>query len=384
MKIPTRRTIAGATAATVVWLAGAVWAGGQAPAPSEQAQRPPMAEEVFKNIRVLRGIPVDEFMGTMGIFSAALGMSCEDCHSSSDTTWENYALDTSPKKVTARRMVQMMSSINQASFGGRQVVTCYTCHRGNSRPKVTPSLAALYSAPLDEPDDIVQPDPGAPSADQILDKYIQALGGAQRLASLTSFVAKGKSVGYGPEGYDRPVEIFARAPDQRATIIHTLDGDSTTIFGGRAGWSAVPHKPLPVLALSKGDLDGVKLDAELSFPARIKGTLRDWRVGASTEIDNRPVHVVQGVSAGGSLATFYFDQGSGLLVRLVRYADSRVGRLPTQIDYSDYRDVAGVKMPFRWKMTWLDGLENFELTEVQPNAPIDAAKFARPAPPPAR
>ena len=137
MTIPSTRTILGATAAMVVWLAGAVWAAGQAPAqntPQATAQRAPMSEEVFKNVRVLRGIPVDEFMGTMGIFSAALGMSCEDCHLASDATWANYAIDTSPRKQTARRMVQMMTSINQASFGGRQVVTCYTCHRGDTHP----------------------------------------------------------------------------------------------------------------------------------------------------------------------------------------------------------------------------------------------------------
>ncbi len=82
--------------------------------------------------------------------------------------------------------------------------------------------------------------------------------------------------------------------------------------------------------------------------------------------------------ARGTLATFYFDSKSGLLVRLVRYADSRVGRLPTQFDYADYRDVSGVKMPFRWKMTWLDGFEDVTLTEIQPNVPIDATKFAKP------
>jgi photosynthetic reaction center cytochrome c subunit len=382
MTIISRRTILGATAAMVVWLAGAVWAGGQAPAPAPgTAQRPPMSEEVFKNVRVLRGIPVDEFMGTMGIFSAALGMSCEDCHSSSDTTWENYALDTSPRKATARRMVQMMNSINQASFGGRQVVTCYTCHHGTSKPRVTPSLAALYgSFPIDDPDEVV-PAPGAPPAAQILDKYIQALGGQQRLAAITSFIAKGIAVGYGPEGTDRPIEIYAKAPNQRTTIIHTLSGDSTSVYDGRLGWHAAPHKPVAVLPLSGGELDNVKLDAELSFPGRIKETLRDWRVGLPTEIDEKPVQVVQG-TAGGALATFYFDSDSGLLVRMVRYANSKVGRLPTQIDYSDYRDVSGVKMPFKFKVTWLDGLENVTLNDIQVNVPIDPARFGKPAAPP--
>jgi len=89
---------------------------------------------------------------------------------------------------------------------------------------------------------------------------------------------------------------------------------------------------------------------------------------------------VQGTTPGGSIATLYFDPNTGLLVRMRRYAASPVGRMPTQFDFSDYRDVAGVKMPFKWTMTWLDGRENVELSEVQPNVPIDAAKFAKPAP----
>src|SRR5215510_11340607 len=150
-----------------------VLAAAQGP-PAEEA---PLAEQVFTNVRVMRGIPVDEFMGTMGFFSASLGMSCEDCHGASDTTWENYARDVSPKKATARRMIQMMASINQTSFGGRAAVTCYTCHRGGAKPKVTPSLALLYgAAPPEEMDDVVASAKDAASVDQIFDKYLQAIG----------------------------------------------------------------------------------------------------------------------------------------------------------------------------------------------------------------
>jgi len=376
MKLTFPRMVLGA-GLLAAHIAAVVTVSAQAP----QAERAPLAEEVFKNVRVLRGIPADEFMGTMGVFSAALGWSCEDCHKGSDAKWENYALDTSPRKATARRMVTMMASINQASFGGRQVVTCYTCHRGSNRPRVTPSLAALYGATtLDEVEDVVLPATGQPTAVQILDKYLQALGGAQRLATLTSVVSKGTSAGYGPEG-TRPIEIFAKAPGLRTTILHTLDGDNTTTYDGRAGWIAAPHRPVPVLALTGGELDGVKLDAELLFPARIKDTLGGWRVGVPTEIDDRPVQVVQGSRPGGALATFYFDSQSGLLTRLVRYANSKVGRLPTQTDYADYRDVSGIKIPFRLTVTWLDGIEKVELTDVQLNTPVDVAKFAKPAAP---
>jgi photosynthetic reaction center cytochrome c subunit len=377
MRSGSRRTFLGAAGMTVVWLLGAALAGGQA----GPGQKPQMAEEVFKNVQVLKGIPVNEFMGTMGVFSAALGMSCEDCHSASDRNWEQYALDNTRKR-TARRMVLMMAEINRANFGGRQVVTCYTCHRSSDRPTVTPDLSTLYSGRLAENPDILAQAPGAPAADQVLDKYVQALGGPQRLASLTSLVAKGTSSGYGPEGEKRPVEVFVKSPAQRTAIIHTLDGDSTTTYDGRGGWIAAPHRPVPVLPLTGQELDAARLDAELAIPARIKDALTKWRVGPPATINDRDVQVVQGTSAGGVTATLYFDKESGLLVRQVRYVDSPVGRMPTHVDYADYRDVAGVKIPFRLNLVWLDGQEAIQLTDVQPNVPIDAARFGKPTPPP--
>jgi hypothetical protein len=362
---------------TAVCLLGSALAYGQA-APEP---KPPMAEEVFKNVQVLKGIPVDEFMGTMGIFSAALGMSCENCHAANDSKWENYAGDNTARKRTARAMIGMMAAINKTYFGGRQVVTCFACHRGGDHPKTTPELDVIYGAnPSDELDDAVEQAPGAPSADQILDKYIEALGGAERLARITSFVAKGTSSGYGPESAKRPIEVYAKAPALRSMIIHTDNGDSTTTTDGRAAWISAPLRPVAVLPLTGGELEGAKLDAALSFPGQVKQALGRWRSGAASIIDDRRVQVVQGTSAGGSIATLYFDPETGLLVRMRRYASSPVGRMPTQFDFSDYRDVAGVKMPFKWTMTWLDGRENVELSEVQPNVSIDAVRFAKPGP----
>jgi hypothetical protein len=236
----------------------------------------------------------------------------------------------------------------------------------------------LYGAPPDEEeDDIVQPARDAPSADQIFDKYVRALGG-----TLVSFTAKGTSSGYGPESEKRPLEVYAKAPNQRTAVTHTLNGDSTTVFDGRSGWVAAPLRPVPVLSLTGGELEGARLDAEMLFPSRVKQAFPQWRVGRPAVINDRKAQVVQGTSASGaSFATFYFDAESGLLVRLIRYANSSVGRVPTQFDYSDYRDVAGAKMPFRWTMTWLDGRENVELTEIQPNVSVDAARFAKPPAP---
>lgn len=342
-----------------------------------------MAEKVFKNVKVLTGIPVDEFMATMGFFSASLGMTCTDCHTAeSGGSWAKYADDTELKQ-TSRRMIGMVAGINKAYFGGKREVTCYSCHRGGDRPVLTPSLVELYGppGPTREPDQLVQQS-GKMTADQILDKFIDAVGGAQRLAGVTSFVGKGTYQGYA-ESEKHPFEIFAKAPAQRTTILHGgPGGDTVNTFDGQNGWIAAPatDKPVSLLELTGGDLQGAKLDAELAFPAGIKQDLTQWRVGFPAEIDDREVQLVQGTVDGRYPVNLYFDSKSGLLVRWVRYEDSPVGLNPTQVDYSDYRDVGGVKMPFHWITTWLDGRAITELTEIQPNVPIDASKFAKPAP----
>jgi photosynthetic reaction center cytochrome c subunit len=366
-----------AGAAVAVCLLGSALALAQA----GQTPRQQMSEEVFKNVQVLKGIPVDEFMDTMGMFSAALSLNCIDCHvSESVGTWEKFGDDT-PLKQTARRMVTMVNAINKDQFRGVRSVSCYTCHNGNLQPRVIPNLAAQYATPVEDPNDTnIHAVPGGPTVDQVFEKYLQAVGGRQRLANLTSFTAKGTFIGFETEQTKVGVDIFTKAPGQRTTIVHTNIGDSVRVFDGRAAWIAAPDKPLPLMTLTGGNLDGAKIDAIVAFPAQIKEAFSQWRVGA-TGIDDKEVRVVQGTNPRQPPVNFYFDE-SGLLVRVVRFVDTAVGRVPTQTDYSDYREVAGVKMPFKWIATWTDGQATTELSEVQPNTAIDASRFARPAPAP--
>ena len=114
------------------------------------------------------------------------------------------------------------------------------------------------------------------------------------------------------------------------------------------------------------------------FPSQVKTLATRWRVGNATSIDDRDQWMVQGNTPGGLVLSLYFDQETGLLTRSVRYTDSPVGRIPTQIDYSDYRDVAGVKMPHKMLLSWVDGRDSFELTSITANANIDAARFNKP------
>ena len=362
-----------------------VLAVAPASAQTAQADKPPMADDVFKNIQVLRGLTVDQFMGTMGFIAAALSMNCVECHDTSSS--EAFALDN-PRKQMARRMILMVDAFNKTNFGGKREVTCYSCHRGDARPRVTPSLAEQYSTPLpDDPNEIEisdNPIPDAPTADQLLDKYIQALGGAQRLSSVTSFIARGTYTGFDTGISKVPVDIYAKAPNLRTTVVHLSSGDNIRTADGRNFWttSAGTFLPIPVLVMSGGELEGAKLDAALSFPGQIKQMLKDWRSNfPSTTIDDNDVEVVQGTGAYNTPVKFYFDKKSGLLVRLVRYTDTALGLIPSQTDYSDYREVSGVKMPFRWTVTWTDGRSTVELSDLRVNTPIDAAKFARPTPP---
>jgi hypothetical protein len=365
-------------------------------------EKPLLAEQVFKNIQVLRGLPVDDFMGAMGVMVAALESDCADCHEGAGTDRVNWAADT-PKKIRARGMVAMMANINKTYFGGRQMVTCWTCHRNRGTPLVTPSMAVMYGAANTEPDDVVTQIPGLPPAESILDKFIQASGGAQRLAGLTSFVARGESVGFGGFGGNGAVEIIAKAPDKRAMSIvfkaETGRGDQIRTYDGRTGWLRTPLNVVGEFQLSGTDLDGARVDAMLSFPGQIKQTLTNWKSAPPTTITDLPapssqtafqqgsaseqehnVDVVQGTGPRGLLVTLYFDRQTGLLLRELRMGNSPIGRIPTQIDYADYRDVNGIKLPFRLTFAWLDGRDSIVVNDIRTNVPVDEAKFGKPAP----
>jgi photosynthetic reaction center cytochrome c subunit len=375
--------VLGAMATIAVWMLNIASAAGQA-VPAKQL----MSEQAFKNVTVLKGIPVDEFMDTMGFISASTNYNCTDCHAEAkvEGDWSVYAEET-PRKATARRMILMVQSINKTNFGGARVVTCYTCHRNlQGAPRVTPSLAEQYGEPpTPDPNEvqITRQAPGAPSADQIFDKYLEAVGGAQKAAAITSIVFKGTYQGYAEP--KAPVDIYLKTPNQRTMIVHTDGGDRTTTFDGSNGWMAAPaaDKPFPLIRYTNGDLDAVRLDAVLCFPAGIRQAITKPVTGSGA-IDDKDVVVVQGTANGGrSSVKLYFDKQSGLLVRQMRYADTMIGRVPVQVDYSDYRDVApaGVKLPFHVITTWTDGRSDVQLSSAQSNVPIDAAKFNQPTPP---
>ena len=398
MKLWSRRGILAASGITAVGLLSVALAVAQ----TTSQEKPLLAEQAFKNIQVLKGIPVDDFMETMGVMAASLDFDCSDCHVAAGTDQVDWAADT-PRKVMARIMINMVANLNKSNFAGRQLVTCWTCHRNRDVPLVTPVMETIYGTVTIEPDDVIVAADGLPSAESILDKYVEAAGGAQRLAGLKSFVGKGTSVGFGGFGGGGDVELVAEAPDKRATIILFKEapgrGDQIRTYDGRTGWVRTPLNVLGEFQLSGGDLDGARVDAQLSFPAQIKQVLTNLKTGPSGTITDLPapssqsslqkdvtlgqshdVDVVQGNGPRGILVTLYFDRKTGLLLRELRYGNSPIGRVPTQIDFADYRDVNGIKLPYRITYAWLDGRDSIVLNDIKTNVPISEAKFGRPAP----
>lgn len=320
----------------MIWLAGTSLVNRVlAQAPSETNRK--TAGEFFKNVSTstLKVLSVDDFIGSMGVVSADLGLDCADCHPGAGSDKVDWVFDT-PRKKMARRMVEMVATINKANFGGAQFVTCFSCHHGRLRPTTTIALDTLYSAPNEERDDVVTASEGGPSADKILDRYIEAVGGAPRLSSLQSFVATGTSLGYGGLGGGGTFQIFAKALNQPTVQIdfkdHPERGDSMRAFNGTTGWVHSPRGLLKEYEVTGSELDGLRLDAQMCFPGQIKQTLTNIHVGAPDSINGHDVDVVQGTSLKGILASLYFDKQSGLLLRSVRYGKSPVGRVPTQFD----------------------------------------------------
>jgi hypothetical protein len=339
------------------------------------------SDNSFKNVQLLKGMPIDTFFEVMGMFASSMGGDCTYCHSKDAVFNRDAFAVATPRIQRARQMIVMMQTINKNYFGGRIGVTCFTCHRAGYIPETAPRLSLQYGTPPDEPNMINFVEDPRASAEKVLDKYLEALGGTARLAKITTIAGKGKYMGFDTGFAEVPVELFARAPNQRTTVVHMDYGQNIRVFDGRNGWFAGPDAPAPLVALTSGVLDVARMEAVVAFPATIKQAFRQWKVG-NTAIDDRNVMIVQGANPDSGLlpVNFYFDSDSGLLVRLVRWNQTPLGPVPTQIDYDDYREVEGVEMPFTWTVSQTYMQMTITLDSVQANVPIDASRFAQPPP----
>ncbi len=328
--------------------------------------------EVFKNVQVLKDVPSDQLLPTMQFITSSLGVQCEYCHS------ENaFDKDDKKPKQTARKMMQMMFAINSNNFDSQQKVTCYSCHRGSPKPLAIPLIGESVPRPLNEAAPAEQPvTPDLPRADEIVQEYIAAIGGSSAIGKLQSVTESG-TFHAGPRQF--PVEVLKKSPDHVATVTHWPNGDSITAFDGKSGWIAFPGRPLR--PMNTADMDASRMDADLHFPLDLAKIFAELRLEKAAKIGDKDTLVISGQRPGQPPVEMYFDVQSGLLVRIVRYAESPLGRNPTQIDYSDYRDVGGVKMPFQWTSATPTGRSTIQIESAQPNTPIPDDRFRKPAAP---
>ncbi len=346
-------------------MAGVGFAQHDGPASPPASQT---AEQVYKNIVALKGVPADQVIPAMQFISAALGGDCGMCH-----VQGHFDLDDKPAKKTARAMITMTLDINKNAFGGRMQVSCYTCHKGGEHPVAVPPVMESDVAP--KPESHPAASAGAPTADDLVAKYIAAAGGADAIRKITSRVMTGKILVMGSE---TPIQLYTKAPNKRVSVTHSPNGDSFTAYDGSAGgWMGSTGRP--ARAMSAADSESASMDAEFYLPLRIKEMFTQVRRGRPEEINGAMCEVLTGTRQGRTPVRLYFDQKTGLLARMVRYTETPVGRNPVQIDYADYRESDGVKIPFRWTLSRTNGRFTIQIDEVKNNVPIDDAKFAKPA-----
>jgi photosynthetic reaction center cytochrome c subunit len=355
---------------------------------STTSQSAKTAEQVYKNIEVLKGVPAGQVIPAMQFITASLGVECTFCHVEG-----HFEKDDKEPKQIARDMMQMTFALNKNNFQGHRDVTCYSCHRGapnpltipvvgnESQPNPAASVAAGAAGNAGSANSAMAPKLPAnlPTVTQLLDNYVRAVGGSAAIEKITTRVEKGATTFHGQE---QTVEILTQAPDKQSIVRHMPGAESiVTTFDGQSGWSVAPGRP--PREMHDADITAARIDADLQFPLHIQKIFPELRQEYPEKIADRDAYLLLAIREGQPPVKLYFDERSGLLVRMVRYAETPLGRNPTQMDYADYRDVDGVQIPFRVTTSQPGNTSTIQLETVQQNAPIDPAQFTKPKPPPA-
>ena len=358
----------GSISMAVVLMCAAERLKAQAEAAKDKTEEAQTAEQKFKNIQVLKGIPADQLIPSMQFISASLGVECEYCH-------VQRAMDKDDKKpkLTARKMITMMMQINADSFKSEREVTCYTCHRGSVHPLGTPILSADNPAASPAPEEESATAAALPSAQAILDKYLAAVGGAAVLQKIKTRVQTGNIE---VTGKKYPIEIYSQAPDNRVSISHLPSGPSVTAFNREAGWLSTPNG---IRRMSLAEQQAARIDAELYFPLQLPRMYQEFEVSSGELINGKATYLVSAKGKGAPGLRLYFDQESGLLVRLIRFAETPLGRNPTEIDYADFRVADGVKLSYRWTLARPNGRFTIQIDAVKQNVPLDEGQFVTPS-----
>jgi len=361
-----------------LWPAGSVLRAQS----GEAASKPKTTQEAYKNIQVLKDLPPGQLIPAMQFITSSLGVECDFCH-----VRGAFDKDDKPTKKTARKMMQMMIILNQENFDSRREVTCYSCHRGSSKPVSIPTVAdtivlealedfATPAAP--EPNPASTSTASLPAASEVLDKYVAAVGGTAALERISTRVGVGKvAFAAGPS---LPVQIAWKAPGKQIMTVHLPAGDSTTAWNGHAGWLSSPGAP--VHETNEADFEGARLDADLQLPIHLKQLFSDVKVIAAEKVRDHDAVLLLATNPGQTGLELFFDAQSGLILRQLRFSKSPLGLNPTRIDYDDFRDFDGVKVPLHVTIAHPRTKLDIQFDQITQNVPVDDAQFEAPSPTP--
>ena len=342
--------------------------GSMQTGPSPKADTPKTAGETFKNIQVLKDMPADQLDRVMQIFTGALGVKCNFCHVPGQ--WEK---DDKEEKRTAREMIQMTMALNKTYFDNHLEVSCATCHGGRSHPMSMPPLGQTNLVSQHGPDPNA-PKPTLPTIDEVLGKYVQAVGGQAAIEKVKTRVTTGQRT----SGDGKPVsqEIYQKGTDHILVTVSMPQGVATNGYAGTTAWSSNGKE---TRTIEGDDAEQFMREAQLFDPTKLRSVYKDMTVAGSDKIGDREVYVVRAVTPAGGRERLYFDKQTGLLIRRFAASMTMLGVFPYQVDYSDYKAFEGVQVPTTVTGSTPGRSWTFKVTDVKQNAAIDDAKFNQPA-----
>jgi photosynthetic reaction center cytochrome c subunit len=303
-------------------------------------------------------MPADQLGKVMNIIASSLGKDCNFCH-----VGDQWDKDDKKEKATAREMMKMTFGINKDSFKGRTEVTCNTCHNGNERPQAVPNLM-----PVAEVTRPVQP-PTKPSVDQIIEKYLTAIGGTAKLARITSRTIKANRLESDGKTIE-PEMIAFKAHKYIATTTYPK-AVVTECFDGVNSWKFTDHS----INLKADEAEAIKREADLFMPADLKAVYPKMDFRAVDLVDGQQVNVVIATTAAGFRERLAFDVSTGLLVRRTAVTPTVLGSFVYQVDYADYKVFGGVKIPTTIRYSMPNIRWTRKVLEVKNNVPVDDARF---------
>lgn len=216
-----------------------------------------------------------------------------------------------------------------------------------------------------------------PSVDQILNKYVTALGGKEAIQKITSRVAKG-TLELDQMAGEARTEIYQKAPNK---IYTNTESDSWGAYkrgyDGTKGWQDTPQTGLE--DLTGGQLAGIMRSADFYGDINLKELYPKMTVKGKESVDGHDAYVIDAVAKDGSPETWYFDAETGLKVRNISQGEGPNGPVEVDTELGDYREVDGIKYPFMIHQSLGEISYTIRLTDVKQNVPIDDAKFAKPA-----